>query len=64
MTLQEKKGTMEGLMFLSEKRSGEGKGRLAYNGKPTRYWISRDKKSSPTTLMESILLTSGIDAKE
>ena len=37
------------------------KGRLAYNGKKTREWISREDKSSPTAHTESILLTSAID---
>ena len=49
---------------LDKKSSGEVKGRLSYNSKPTREWILRDNKSSPTALMESILLTSGIDARE
>ena len=51
-------------MFLTEKKTKEIKGRLAYNGKPTRDWISREDKSSPTAHTESILLTSGIDAME
>ena len=55
---------MEGLMFLLEKKSEEVKGRLAYNVKPTRCWISKDDKSRPMALTESILLTSRIDARE
>ena len=38
------------------------KGRLAYNGKPTRAWIGQEDKSSPTAATESILLTIAIDA--
>ena len=38
------------------------KGRLAYNGKPTREWIMREDKSSPTAYTESIFLTSAVDA--
>ena len=55
---------MEALMLVSQKKSGEFKGRLAYNGKPTRKWVSREDKSSPTCFTESILLTCGIDAYE
>ena len=51
-------------MFVSQKRTGEYKGQLAYNGKPTREWISREDKSSPTAYNESIFLTCAIDAKE
>lgn len=55
---------MEFIIFLSEKRSGEVKGRLAYNEQPTRHWISRNNKTSPTVLKGIIFLTTGIDAKE
>jgi len=40
------------------------KGRLVYNGKPTRDWLSREDASSPTASLESIFLTAVIDAKE
>ena len=49
-------------MFVTEKRSGEMKGRLAYNGKPTRAWVGHEEKSSPTAATENILLTIAIDA--
>ena len=62
LTRQEKQRAMEGLMFVTEKRSGEMKGRLAYNGKPTRAWVGHEEKSSPTAATESILLTIAIDA--
>ena len=51
-------------MFLTMKKSGEVKGRLAYNGKPTRQWIGKEDKASPTALTESILLLAGLDATE
>jgi len=51
-------------MLLTEKRDGTKKGRLVYNGKPTRNWLSREDASSPTASLESILLTSVIDAYE
>lgn len=51
-------------MLLQRKGSGEVKGRCAYNGKPTRKWITKAEKSSPTVLTESIMLTVAIDAQE
>ena len=55
---------MEALMFLTEKRDGRIKGRMVYNGKPTREWLSRDDAASPTAALESIMLTAVIDAHE
>ena len=51
-------------MFLTEKRSGDVKGRMVYNGKPTRDWLSRDEVASPTVTTEGLFLTCVIDAKE
>ena len=53
---------MEGLLFIVQKNSGEYKGRLAYNGRPTREWVSREDKSSPTAATESIFVTCAGDA--
>ena len=55
---------MKALMFLTEKRTGEVKGRMVYNGKPTREWMDREDSASPTAALESIFLLSLIDAKE
>ena len=55
---------MEALMFLTEKRDGTIKGRMVYNGKPTREWLSREDSASPTAALESIMLTAIVDAKE
>ena len=60
----EKHKAQEALMFLTEKRDGTIKGRMVYNGKPTREWLSREDSASPTVSLESIFLTSIIDAKE
>jgi hypothetical protein len=64
MTPSEKKKAQEALMFLTEKRDGSIKGRMVYNGKPTREWMSREDSASPTVSLESIMLTATIDAKE
>ena len=51
-------------MFLTEKRDGTMKSRMVYNGKPTREWLSKEDSASPTVSLESLFLTSSIDAKE
>jgi hypothetical protein len=51
-------------MFLGERRNGTVKGRMVYNGKPTREWLSREDSVSPTAALESIMLTAVIDAHE
>ena len=52
------------LMFLSEKSSGEVKGRGVYNGKNTRDWVSGEDKASPTATNKGIFVTGVVDAKE
>jgi hypothetical protein len=64
LTPSEKKKAMQSLLFLTEKRDGRIKGRLVYNGKPTREWVSQDDAASPTASLEGILLTSILDVKE
>ena len=64
MTDEERRKAVEALLFLTEKRDKTIKGRMVYNGKPTREWLSREESASPTVSLESIFLTSIIDAKE
>ena len=54
------------MMLLTEKNNEEKtvKGRLVYDGSRTRDWVSREDAASPTVFMESISLTTVIDAKE
>ena len=51
-------------MLLIHKIWGKMKGKLVYNGKKTRDWISREDKSSPTVLTESLMITCPVDAHE
>jgi hypothetical protein len=51
-------------MFLGEKLDGTVKGRMVYNGKPTREWLSREESASPTAALGSIMQTALIDAHE
>ena len=64
MTQAERRKAQVALMFLGEKRDGTIKGRMVYNGKPTREWLSREDSASPTAALESIMLTAVIDAHE
>ena len=64
LTRREKQRAMEGLLFICQKSTGEHKGRLAYNGKPTREWVTHEEKSSPTVATESIFITCAVDAAE
>jgi hypothetical protein len=50
MTKFEKKKAMDSLLFLTEKRDSRVKGRLVYNGKPTRW----KKKKQPRLLRHVI----------
>ena len=64
MTSTERRKAQLALMFLTEKRDESIKGRLVYNGKPTREWLSREDAASPTAALESIMITGVIEAKE
>ena len=55
---------MISLMLLTEKKHGDIKGRQVYNGKPTRDWVSKEDKASPTVATEALLLTAMIDSIE
>lgn len=61
---QKRMCAQEGLMLLTRKRSGSVKCRLAYNGKKTIDWISKENTSSPTVGTDSIMMTVAFDAHE
>ena len=54
------------MMLLTEKNNDEKtvKGHLVYDGSKTRDWVSQEEVASPTVFMESISLTTIINAKE
>ena len=64
MTSTERRKAMGALMFLTEKRDKSVTGRMVYNGKPTREWLTREDSASPTAALESIMLNAVIDAHE
>ena len=64
MTMQERKKALESLLFLTEKRDGRIKARTVANGSVQCKWMEKEDTASPTTALESVLLTAAIDAKE
>ena len=64
LSLLERKRAMISLMLLTEKSDGKMKGRQVYNGKPTREWVSKENKSSPTVINEALVITSMVDTHE
>jgi len=50
----------EALMFLTQKRCGKVKGRMVFNGKPTRAWLSREESASPTMSLRNFLPRSSL----
>ena len=64
LTRQERVRSQEGLIILIQKQCGLVKGMIAYNGKATNYWITKEDKSSPTVLTDCIKLTAAINTCE
>ena len=64
MSPVERQRVQQALMFLTEKQEKSIKGRMVFNGKPTREWLSREDSASPTAALESIMLIAFIDATE
>jgi Reverse transcriptase (RNA-dependent DNA polymerase) len=64
LSYAEKKKALEYLMFLKEKRTGKIKGRGCADGRKQRVYTAKEEASSPTVSIESIMLTSVIDALE
>jgi hypothetical protein len=62
-TTKERRKSVDALMFLGKKRDKSIKGRMVYNGKPTRECSLREDSTSPTAALESIMLTAIVDAK-
>ena len=64
MSIEEKKAALAYLMFLKEKRTGVVKGRGCADGRKQRLYTNKEDASSPTVAIESVFITSVIDAKE
>jgi hypothetical protein len=64
LTEKQKATVLESHIFLTEKRTGEIKGRMVAGGNKQRGFIEKEDASSPTVATESVILTSLIDAEE
>jgi hypothetical protein len=63
-TLQERQAALPYLMFLKQKRSGKIKGRGCADGRRQKSYSNKEDTSSPTVSIESVMLTSIIEASE
>ena len=64
LSRSEKYSTLKYLMFRKEKRCGKVKGRGCADGRKQQLYKSKEETSSPTVRVESLFLSSMIDAKE
>ena len=64
LTHNDKRGALTCLMYLKEKRCGRIKGRGCADGRKQREHTDKHKATSPFVAIESVLLTSTIDAHE
>jgi hypothetical protein len=64
LTRDEKRKALNYLMFLKKKRCGRIKGRGCADGRKQRIYKTKEELSSPTVAIESLMLSSIIDAKE
>jgi hypothetical protein len=61
---ERKRKALTYLMFLKQKRCGKVKGRGCADGRKQREFLGKDETSSPTVSIETVMLTSIIDAQE
>jgi hypothetical protein len=64
LSTNQKKGALESLMFLKEKRDGTIKGRTCADGRKQRETAEPGTATSPTVSLESVLINSTIEAYE
>jgi hypothetical protein len=60
----QKRGALESLMFLKEKRDGSIKGRACADGRKQRETATPGDATSPTVSLEAVLITAAIEAHE
>ena len=64
LSTEQKAMVLESHIFLTQKRTGEIKGRTVAGGNKQRNYIEKEDASSPTVATESVILTSIVDAVE
>ena len=61
---KEKKGALSSLIFLKEKRNGTVKAQSCANVSVQLEHVAKEEAASPTVALESVFVTTAIDAKE
>ncbi len=64
LTLKQNSTILESFIFVEQKKSGVDKARLVIDGSQQCDHIIKEEASSPTAFIESVILTSIVDAKE
>ncbi len=64
LSQKEKNEALSLLIFLKEKRNGDVKARSCANESIQRKHVAKDEVASPTVSLESVFVTSTIDARE
>jgi hypothetical protein len=64
LTRDEKRKALQYLMFLTNKRCGQIKGRGCADGRKQRIYKTKEETSAPTVAIEALMLLCIIDAKE
>ena len=64
LTPEQKRASLQYLMFLKKKRDGTIKGRGCADGRKQRETTNKDDASAPTIVIESVMISCTIDAKE
>ena len=64
LTQEERIEAVGSLMFLKQKRDPSIKARTCADGRPQQEGTAKQESPSPTASLESIMLTSAIDAME
>jgi hypothetical protein len=64
LSTEDKKKTLNSIIFITEKRNGEIKARTVANGSTQHAYINKENAASPTVMIESVLLMATIEAKK
>jgi hypothetical protein len=64
LSMEQRERVLKYLMYLKEKRDRKIKGRGCDDGRPQRLWTDKHESSSPTAALESLMISSTIDAAE
>ena len=64
LTREQRKASLQYLMFLKKKRCGKIKGRGCADGRKQRLYTKKEDASAPTVSLEALLISCVIDAKE